>query len=52
MENGRIKEKKNRQEFEHNLPGLRYKHDIVVYISLVSVIHSCELNLLTNYDGI
>ena len=21
MENGRIKEKKNRQEFEHNLPG-------------------------------
>ena len=30
MENGRIKEKKNRQEFEHNLPGPSYDLSSIV----------------------
>ena len=36
MENRRIKEKKNRQEFEHNLPGPTDEHlgRLCVYVSL------------------
>ncbi len=36
MENGRIKEKKNRQEFEHNLPGPSSETLIILLIASVS----------------